>query len=168
MTGLRIEPTPQPDASARGVSGRDELRAVYNAIDNPSVQTKVFDVPGSNAAIRYRRLGLKESTQALDSEGELWERNAQFLITACEEILIRNPDTGELEPIVEGERVTFDLRPGESVALHQALGENETDIRRSVLRLFQGADRVLVMHAAHVDAWMDTLQKAAREKFAGG
>lgn len=175
---MRVEP--KTDAAGEtgvppaGQTLLDELREVYDAIDDDDVQTEVFDVEGSRAAVRYRRLSFKQSQAALASDGELWEQNAQFLIEACDEILIRNPakkpgpkGDGDLEPLVEGQRVTFDLRPGESIPLHQALGVQETDVRRSVLRLFQGADQVLLRHGAAVDLWMGTLRQRTRERFSG-
>lgn len=171
---MLLEPkTPTPavagEPAAGGVSALDELRAAYTAIDNPAdpAHTELFPIPGTSTVIRYRRLGHEETTAALTSPGSQWERNAQFLIKACDEILVRNQD-GDLEPVIPGQRVTFDLRPGESIPLHQALGVDEPDIRRSVLRVFQGAERPLLIHAAEVDAWMDTLQQRSREQFAGG
>lgn len=180
---MHLEPKPDTDAAAqdaaaqetpvgaapRGVSAIDELRAAYTAIDNQDdpAHTETFPIPGTRTVVRYRRLGQEQSTEALTSPGSQWERNAQFLVKACDEILVRN-DQGELEPVIPGQRVTFDLRPGVSIPLHQALGVDEPDIRRSVLRLFQGAERPLLIHAAQVDAWMDTLHERAREQFAGG
>lgn len=168
---MRVEPIDGRPTQERvppvGRSALDELRRVYNAIDDDQVQTKVFDVDGSRAAIRYRRLLVEERTRALNGDGNLWERNAQLLIEACDEILIRGED-GTLQPLLDGDRVTFDLRPGETIALHQALEEQEADVRRSVLRLFQGADAALLKHAGEVDRWMDSLEDRAAERFAGG
>lgn len=145
-----------------------ELRAVYDAIDTGRNQTEVFDIPGTNVAVRYRRLSQEDTLAAVTSDGSEWERNAQFLIAACDEILYRNPE-GDLEPVTPGVKVTFDFRPGESEPLHKILGRDEiTDLRESVLRLFQGAERVLILHAGQVDRWMDRLHAQTREEFSGG
>lgn len=147
----------------------DELRAVYEAIDTGDDQTEVFPVPSTNIEIRYRRLTIEKTREVLSLNGTEAERHAQFLIDACDEILYRNPDTGELAPIVEGVKVTFDYRPEDGTTpLHQVLGHEVTDVRESVLRLFKGADRVMVLHARDVDAWMDTLHAESSEAFAGG
>lgn len=157
----------KPTAAPAAPGALDELRAIYTAIDTGEDQTEVFDVDGTNVAIRYRRLGVDRSREIFAGGTEA-EAAPQFLIDACDEILYRDPETGDLAPILPGERVTFDFRPGESIPLHQALGIEETDIRRSVLRLFKGAERVMVLHARQVDAWMDTLRSSARETFQGG
>jgi hypothetical protein len=147
----------------------DELRAVYEAVDTGEDQTEVFPVPSTNIAVRYRRLGIEKTRQILNIDGLEWQRHAQFLIDACDEILYRNPETGELGPVLEGVRVTFDFRPEDGTTpLHQVLGHESTDIRESVLRLFKGADRVLVLHARDVDAWMDSLHAKQSEAFSGG
>lgn len=168
---LSIEPKPDEPQDgvppAGQVSPLDELRAVFEAIDDDTEQTEVFDVEGSNAAVRYRRMSYDAVRAALASDGNEVERNAQFLIEACDEILIRNTD-GDLEPVITGERITFDLRPGESVSLAKALGADEPDVRRSVLRLFKGVDQALLRHAQAVDAWMATARRTTAEKFAGG
>jgi hypothetical protein len=52
--------------------------------------------------------------------------------------------------------------------LHEALGVPETNMRRSVLRLFQGVDDALLRHAERVDAWMGSVEDRTRERFAGG
>lgn len=143
-----------------------ELQAIYDAIDTGRNQTATFDVPGTNIVVRYRRLSSEDSAAALTSEGEQWERNAQFLIAACDEILYRNPQ-GDLEPVQPGVTATFDFRPGESEALHKILGRDMT-ARESVLHIFQGAERVLLLHAEAVDAWMDRLQGETEDEFSGG
>lgn len=163
---LPLEHKPRPQAAPSGPLA--ELRAVYDAIDDDEAQTRVFDVEGCHAAVRYRRMRIADRLRTQGGDGELWENNAQFLIEACDEILYRDPDTNELGPILPGERVTFALRPGESIPLHQALGADETDIRRSVLRLFQGADQPLLRHAEMVDEWMGSIEERARERFSGG
>lgn len=163
------------NAGAASVSPLDELRQVYNAIDDDEVQTEVFDIPGCNVAVRYRRLAHDTRTKIFAGDGSLWELNAQFLIDACDEILFRNPGVkpgpdgdANLEPLVAGARVTFDLRPNESIPLHKALGEHETDARRSVLRLFQGVDDELMRHADEVGGWMSRVSARAARAFAGG
>jgi hypothetical protein len=161
--GIERKPDPEPEG-ARGVL--DELRAVYDAIDTGENQTEVFDVPGTRFAVRYRRLGYEDSMKALGGDGAAWECNAQFLIDACDEILARAQD-GTLEPVKPGAKVTFAWAP-DSEPLHAVLGRDEPDVRRSVLRFFQGAERVLLLHAQAVDAWMDSLLARAEEKFEGG
>lgn len=164
---LEHKPSPSPAGETAATGALDELRAVYDAIESGDDQTEVFDVAGTHVAVRYRRLGYDESLKTLGGEGSFAERNAQFLIDACDEILYRDPETGDLGPVVPGARVTFDWRP-DSTPLHEALGRTETDIRRSVLRLFKGAERVMLLHAQEVDAWMDTLRTADAEAFTGG
>lgn len=166
---------PDPEAGRTGYMGHtglDALRAVYNAIDDTEAQTKVFDVEGSFAAVRYRRMRLEDrekiGSDVLGNDGKRLDVNAQFLIEACEEILLHDPETGEIGPVIPGEKVTFDYRPGESIPLHQALGEPESDIRRSVLRLFQGVDDAVMNHAERVETWMGTVQDLTRERFSGG
>lgn len=147
----------------------DELRAIYEAVDTGDDQTEVFDIPGTNIAVRYRRLGIEKTREVLRAEGLEWQRHAQFLIDACDEILRRDPETGELEPVVDGVRITWDFRPEDGTTpLHQVLGHDTTDIRESVLRTFKGAERPLVLHAQQVDAWMDTLHAQNSEAFSGG
>jgi hypothetical protein len=63
--------------------------------------------------------------------------------------------------------VTFDWRQ-DTTPLHDALGVPETDIRRSVLRLFQGVDEALLRHAESVDRWMGSADEKTAERFAGG
>jgi hypothetical protein len=147
----------------------DDLRAVYTAIDDEQAQTHVFDVEGSNAAVRYRRMRIEDRIRAQGPEDAdtVWERNAQFLIEACDEILARHPETGELEPLIPGERVTFGWSET-SKPLHEALSIPETNVRRSVLRLFQGVDAALLRHAEEVDGWMGSVEDRTRERFAGG
>jgi hypothetical protein len=77
------------------------------------------------------------------------------------------PRHGELSPAVPGAKVTFDWRP-DSTPLHEALGRPETDVRRSVLRLFQGVDEALLRHAEEVDRWMGRADTKTAERFAGG
>lgn len=166
--GLEVEPKPAGDGDQPAVEpgALDELRAIYDAIDTGLDQTEVFDIPGTSFAVRYHRLGYEESMKALSGDGSVWERNAQFLIDACDEIL-RRGDDGKLQPVKPGARVTFAWSP-ESEPLHLVLGRDEPDIRRSVLRLFKGAERVLLLHAQQVDAWMDRLQAETVEEFQGG
>lgn len=163
----------KPSGERPQSSGLADLVAVYTAIDDEQTQTRAFDIVGSRAAVRYRRmrnaerLALARRVQANEPDSGQFEVNAQFLIEACDEILVRGAG-GELEPLIPGQKVTFDLRPGESVALHQAMGVEERDIRRSVLRLFQGVDDALLAHAELVSEWMATVQDLTMETFAGG
>lgn len=163
---LDLEHKPTQDQAAAG-GFLDELRAIYTAIDDDTTQTEVFDVEGSHAAIRYRRMLLEDRLRTQGGDGAVWETNAQFLIEACVEILHRDPATGELEPAVPGKRVTFDWRE-DSTPLHDALGVHETDVRRSVLRLFQGVDEALLRHAQAVDEWMAKADTRTAERFSGG
>lgn len=164
---LHIEPKPDDDHAPDDASPLNQLRAVFNAIDDDEEQTEVFDVEGSNAAVRYRRIPHKQVRAALASEGDEWQQNAQLLIEACEEIGVRDA-AGEFQPLIAGERVTFDMRPGESIALHKALGETEDDMRRSVLRLFQGVEEALLRHAGLVDRWMSHISGNIARRFQGG
>jgi hypothetical protein len=129
----------------------------------------VFDVAGTHAAVRYRRMRLEDrlKSQSPEDAETVWERNAQFLIEACVEILRRDPETGHLSPAVPGETVTFDWRP-DSIPLHQALGITEDNVRRSVLRLFQGVDEELLRHSEQVDRWMGHVDLSIAERFEGG
>lgn len=161
---LPLEHKP-PETGAPGLL--DELRAVYDAIDSDLAQTEVFDVEGSHAAVRYRRMLIEDRLRTHGGDGAVWENAAQFLIEACVEILVRDPETGELEPVLPGAKVTFDWR-ADSTPLHEALGRPESDVRRSVLRLFQGVDDALVRHAERVDEWMARVRNLAEEKFQGG
>ena len=168
---LRVEPKDdEPDhgpETPQAGGALAELLAVYDAIDTGRNQTETFDIPGTNVAVRYHRLSQEDTLKAVTSEGSEWERNAQFLIDACQEILYRNP-AGDLEPVKPGVKTTFAWTP-ESTPLHTVLGRDDiTDIRQSVLRLFQGAERVLILHAGQVDAWMDRLHAETEEKFSGG
>jgi hypothetical protein len=106
----------------------------------------VFDVEGSHAAVRYRRMGSRTGCGRRAATGRCGTNNAQFLIEACVEILHRDPDTGTLGPAVPGDDGHVRLAE-DSTPLHEALGVPETDIRRSVLRLFQGVDEALLRHA---------------------
>lgn len=164
----------KPTEATKAATGfLDELRAVYQAIDSDDTQTKVFDVEGTRAAVRYRRmlqedrLDIARRAREQNPQIKSWEINAQFLIEACEEILGRDPDTDELAPVTPGKRVTFDWQP-DSTPLHEVLGVNETDARRSVWRLFQGVDEALLRHAEEVDTWMGAAETTTAEKFAGG
>src|SRR5690242_20645270 len=74
----------------------DELRAIYEAVETGDDQTEVFPVPSTNIEIRYRRLTIEKTREILTVDGLEWQRHAQFLIDACDEILHRNPETGEL------------------------------------------------------------------------
>lgn len=163
---IPLERKPENGVAPKASSLLDELRAVYDAIDSAEVQTEVFDVEGSHAAVRYRRLRIEDRLRLHGGEGKMWENAAQFLIEACVEILARDPDTGDLEPVMPETVVTFDWRP-DSTSLADALGRPEADVRRSVLRLFQGVDDALVRHAEQVDVWMAHARERAGEEFAG-
>jgi hypothetical protein len=60
------------------------------------IQTEVFDVEGTHAAVRYRRMRLRPDSMqgARRRPASVWECNAQFLIEACDEILVRAPTPG--------------------------------------------------------------------------
>jgi hypothetical protein len=60
-----------------------------------------------------------------------------------------------------GKTVTFDWRE-DTTPLHEALGVDETDVRRSVLRLFQGVDEALLRHAEEVDRGWAALTRRPR------
>jgi hypothetical protein len=75
--------------------------------------------------------------------------------------------TGILDDLRAGERVTFGWSET-SKPLHEALSIPETNVRRSVLRLFQGVDAALLRHAEEVDGWMGSVEDRTRERFAGG
>lgn len=173
MTGLRIERKPAGDAP--GVSGLDELRSVFEAIDDREQQTELFDVEGTNAVVRYRRmlqedrLAIAPRARELDPRVREWEINAQFLIDACDEILIRDPVSGVVGPLVDGKVVTFAIDPARgTLALAQALGVQEPDVRRAALRLFRGVDDALLRHAQQVDGWMRSVRAKVEDAFAGG
>lgn len=172
---IDLEQKAPEDAPGAAVSPLDELRAAYTAIDSEQEQTKLFDVEGSRAAIRYRRKlnaerrGIIRRAREQDPTAADWEVNAQFLIESCEEILFYDSESGKPKPLVDGETVTFAVDPARgTTTLAAALGVEERDARRSVLRLFQGVDDALLRHAEQVDAWMGSVRDAAVERFAGG
>jgi hypothetical protein len=176
---MRLQPLdPDQPAEEAGVppvgrSALDDLRRAFNAIDDSKEQTRVFPVAGSRAGVRYRRLLVDDRNNVLTPDGTTakWERNAQMLIDACDEIgffYINDQGEPDLHPMIEGQTVTFDLRPGETISLAKALDEHEDDVRRSVLRLFRGVDAALLDHAAAVDAWMDTIHAGVEETFQEG
>lgn len=164
---------PEGPPAAAG-SPLDELRAAYTAIDDEQAQTHVLEVEGTRTVVRYRRMTrgdrnkLARRVLAEDGSGE-FEVNAQFLIEACVEILFQDPKTDELRPVLDGRVVTFAVDPmRDTTTLAAALGVEERDARRSVLRLFQGVDEALLRHASLLDAWMGSVQDKTDETFAGG
>lgn len=174
---IELEHKPSDGASLEGAGGSplDEMRAAYEAISSDVEQTRLFDVEGVRAAVRYRRklnserLKIVRQARERDSGVAEWEVNAQFLIESCEEILFYDPETGEPKPLIDGQVVTFAVDPVRgTMTLASALGVEERDARRSVLRLFQGVDDALLRHAEQVDAWMSSVRSRADREFAGG
>jgi hypothetical protein len=170
---IPLEHKPSPSPGIRPLRRRagflDELRAVYTAIDDDDVQTEVFDVEGTHAAVRYRRMLLEDRLRTQGAEGARRHGNAT-----------RNSSSRRARRSSTATRTPASSRPPSRARRSPSTGARtprrctrrsacpETDVRRSVLRLFQGVDEALLRHAEEVDRWMGRADTKTAERFAGG
>jgi hypothetical protein len=160
---LPLEPVQPPGGAASGAA--DPLTLIRRRQQQLAANdTEVFEIAeyGGDLAIRYRRLPLAQYRETLlGSAGSEWERYAQFLIEACDELLRRDPD-GDLVPLVDGRKTTFN-------DVGQALGfPDDNTVRQDVLAVWGGNDIRLVAHGDEVAAWMRSAQDAADQEVVGG
>lgn len=158
---LRVEPLDNdaPPVLAGGAAAEPEggLAAIRRAREHlTATRTEDFDIPGYGGLLvcRYQRLSFDEYNEALfGAEGSIVERNAQFLIAACEQFLARDDD-GQLRPIVAGAITRYgDLEPVLDI-------EAESTRRIVIDGVFGGNELALNDHSDDVNRWMRTVHDA--------
>lgn len=166
----------------QGQSPRERLRAHRQAL--ASTSTKTFVLPGYDAdngplggelLVRYRRMLVEELTEAftrerwVDGEGkyDTVAANAQFLVDACEDITIREPD-GSITPLVEGHETTYtvNLETGQSLGTIMGV-EHLPSIREQLVAEFGDNEIALNEHSRVVHLWMTSANTADLEKALG-
>lgn len=150
-------------------SARDRLRARREKLAAGS--TRLFVLPGYDGAneelggqlvARYRRMLFDEITEAfrhdrwVDKNGkvDIVAANAQFLVDACVDIFIREPD-GTVTPLVDGHPTTYtiNLESGESLATILGV-EHLPDVRAQLVAAFGDNELALNEHSGEVHQWM--------------
>lgn len=148
---------------------RDQLRRKREEIG--SQETIDLDVPGYDGMLvaRYRSLpydeikAIADSAEAGSNPRKELVANADFLIRACEQVLIR--DEAGLRPIsadfpeIGEEPCGFDVRLAQALAL-----EGVDSARQVILKVFNN-DLGLVSQYIDVSAWMSSSRKAGDEDF---
>lgn len=157
---------------------RARLRAARERLAKAS--TKLFVLPGyddSNPELggaqlvaRYRRLTVEELAKAFGSDRLQRHRedgkldsvavNAQFLVDACDEIMLREPD-GQFTPLVDGAKTTYTVNLETSESLGTFLGiEHLPSIRAQLVAAFGDNEIALNDHSEAVVDWMKYANQA--------
>jgi hypothetical protein len=166
MSALGIrQKAPAGAAGEAPASVRDRLRARREQLAKGS--TRLFVLPGyeentvlgGQLVARYRRMTFEELTKAVPESGfgdavDVVAKNAQFLVDACDEILIRETD-GTLTQLVEGHKTTYtvNLETGESLGTLMGV-ENLPTIRAQLVAEFGDNELALNEHSFDVHRWM--------------
>lgn len=149
-------------AGEQGPSVRDRLRARQREL--AAGKTRLFVLPGydqpdgplgGQLVARYRRMTFDEITrQRANGTDDVVAYNAQFLVDACDEILIREPD-GTITPLVEGHKTTYTVNLDTGESLGTLLGlEHLASIREQMVAAFGENELALNEHSGDVHAWM--------------
>lgn len=143
-----------------GLDFRSRLRRRREQLTNGS--TKLFVLPfydtdneelGGQLLARYRRLSLEESLKILNGDGDIIDRNAQFLIDACDEIVFRDADG--YHPLVPGHKTTYTINLETGQSLATILGVEHLDsAREQMVAAFGESEFALSDHSGEVHRWM--------------
>jgi hypothetical protein len=156
--GAATDPTAPPAGSLAA-----RLRAHRRALEDGRTETFALPEYAGELAIRYRRLGHEETQQVLFDPDipTVLERNAQFLIDACEEV--HGLEDGQPVTLGPGGRaVRFDRD------LAAVLGFDAGTARDVVLQLFDGDENAVIEHSDEVYTWMKRRHEAAEKALVEG
>jgi hypothetical protein len=156
-------------------SVRVRLRARQQQLARDS--TRLFVLPGyddTNGAlggqllVRYRRMTFDEITrQRANGTDDTVAYNTQFLVDACDDIMIREPD-GSLTPLVEGHKTTYTVNLDTGESLGTVLGfEHLTSAREQIVAAFGENELAVNIHAGEVHDWMTRANDADAETALG-
>lgn len=160
---LEIEPLPGEQGAEEPSAGPlARLRAKRQRLETQG--TEEFEHPCIDGLhVLYRRLAAEESARILHGPGEQspLQRNAQFLVTACETIVYREDG----QDLLTFSGYTREL--AEALAIetdpHGEMGEAQ----QIVLGTFGGFEQMLLTHGYAVHAWMFTVRKTDDEALSG-
>lgn len=171
---IRRKP-PEGAAGDQALSVRDRLRARQQQLARDS--TRLFVLPGydqpdgplgGQLLARYRRMTFDEITrQRAQGTDDVVAYNTQFLVDACDEILLREPD-GTLVPLVEGHKTTYTVNLDSGESLGTLLGfEHLPTAREQIVAAFGENELAVNMHAGEVHDWMTRANDADAEMAVG-
>lgn len=163
------------DAPAAGPSLLDQLKRRRE--EAAGATTEVFEVPNNGGILwaRYQLLpwrrvrqlaGSVEQARKKDPLAEL-KAAATFLSEACEEMLLRDPESGALRPLDASDPVRYDQRLCQMLDVELPPGAKVHDVVRLVLGP-GGRDLAVTSHQAEVQRWMENSNAEAEDAAAGG
>lgn len=131
--------------SARSVV--DKIRKAHEQRD-PTLDLSIPEWDG-NVVVRFRRLP-KSALTAAGRAKKAEASNARVLAAACQEVFIRDPDTGTLTPAREADGVEGAIRfDGRLADMFQLHGETPLEIARAMY----ADDVALGAHAKRLIDW---------------
>lgn len=169
------EPVEHTGRQATTPSVWDRLRADHERIaaDRPPLE---LDVPGYHGTlvVRYRFVPLKDATRNAEKLARLKDIGEQALLSAidtlilaCQEILVRDPDTGDLRGLADDgdEPIRFDERLARGMSWTP--GPTGFTARAITRKLFSN-DYALIQQAREVSEWMSESAQEIGDDFLGG
>lgn len=169
------EPAETTGRPAGAPSVWDRLRADHERIaaDRPPLD---LEVPGYHGAllVRYRFVPLKDATRNAEKLARLKDIGEQALLSAvdtlilaCQEILVRDPDTGGVRGLADDgdEPIRFDERLARG--MNWTPGPTGFSARAIARKLFSN-DYALIQQAREVSEWMSESAQEIGDDFLGG
>lgn len=153
---------------------RSKLRAARTRLARNSTRRFVLpgyddsnpELGGAQLVIRYKRMTVEELDAAFgdarlkqhrgdDGKVDSVAINAQFLVDACDEILLLEPDGETLTALVPGHKTTYTVNLDTNESLGTFLGIEELpSIRAQLVAAFGDNEIALNDHSAVVVNWM--------------
>lgn len=153
MSSLGLEQIPAPADTSVPSSTLDRIREQYRRAAEK--QTLDLGVPNSDLGVRYK--AVDPDDLPILEEDEKSARHPDFLIAACDCILIRD-EHGEWEPLTaDGLPVQFDQQLAELMGWHTATS------REVVLKVFSTVPSPkvgIVRHVLKLNEWMSGGQES--------
>ena len=169
------EPVEHTGRQAATPSVWDRLRADHERIaaDRPPLE---LDVPGYHGTlvVRYQYVPLRDAAKRAEKLAKLKDgfrkgliMAIDTLILACQEILVRDPDTGDLRGLADDgdEPIRFDERLARGMGWEP--GPTGYSARDICQRLFEN-DYALIKQAEDVTSWMSESAQEIGDDFLGG